>query len=82
LRSSANILRAGRTDYIKHRIYAKRRNILVAKTKGKSPLGRSRCRWENNYKMYLRELGYEADDWIYLAQDLAVVDNVMNSRIP
>lgn len=24
--------------------------------------------------MYLREMGYEGDDWIYLAQDLAVVD--------
>ena len=32
--------------------------------------------------MYLRELGCEGDDWIYLAQDLAVVDTVMNVRIP
>ena len=32
--------------------------------------------------MYLRELGYEGGDWIYLAQDPAVVDTVMNARIP
>jgi len=31
--------------------------------------------------MYLRELGCEVD-WIYLAQDLAVVDTVRNARIP
>jgi len=57
-------------------------NILVANRKGKSPFGRNRCRWENDDKMYLRELGYEGDDCIYLAQDLAIVDTVMNARIP
>jgi len=66
---------------MKHRIYAKRINILFARRKGKNPHGRNRCRWENNNEMYLRELGCEGDDWIYLAQDLAVVDTVMNARI-
>jgi hypothetical protein len=31
-------------------------NILVGKTEGKRPLGRSRRKWENNIKMDLREL--------------------------
>jgi hypothetical protein len=29
--------------------------ILVEKPEGKRPLGRSRCRWEDNIKMDLRE---------------------------
>jgi hypothetical protein len=38
----------------------KKRNaymILVGKPEGKRPLGRPRCRWENNIKMDLRERG-------------------------
>lgn len=33
-------------------------------------------------KCDLRELGYEGNDWIYLGQDLAIVDTIMNIRIP
>ncbi|KAJ4447611.1 hypothetical protein ANN_09618 [Periplaneta americana] len=36
---------------------------------GKRPLGRPRCRWEDNIKMDLREVGYDDRDWINLAQD-------------
>jgi hypothetical protein len=28
-----------------------------------------RCRWEDNMKMDLREIGYGSLDWIYLAGD-------------
>jgi hypothetical protein len=28
--------------------------ILVGKPKGKSPLGRTRCRWVDHIKMYVR----------------------------
>jgi hypothetical protein len=31
--------------------------ILVGKPEGKRPLGRPRCRWEDNIKMDLREIG-------------------------
>jgi hypothetical protein len=31
--------------------------ILVGKPEVKRPLGRPRCRWENNIKMDLREVG-------------------------
>jgi hypothetical protein len=31
--------------------------VLVAKPEGKRPLGRPRCRWEDNIKMDLQELG-------------------------
>jgi hypothetical protein len=33
--------------------------VLVRKPKGKSPLGRRRCRWEYGIKMDLREI-----DWV------------------
>jgi hypothetical protein len=31
--------------------------ILVGKPKGKRPLGRHTCRWEDNIKMDFREIG-------------------------
>jgi hypothetical protein len=36
--------------------------------KGRRPLGRSICRWKDNIKMYLKEIGCEDVDWINLAQ--------------
>jgi hypothetical protein len=43
--------------------------VLVGKPEGKRPLGRPRHRWENNIKMYLREIGINGVNWIWLAQD-------------
>jgi hypothetical protein len=60
--------------------------ILVRKFKGKRPLGRPRCRREDNNKMDLQEVGCESMDWIELGQDRdrwrVLVDAVMNLRIP
>jgi hypothetical protein len=36
--------------------------ILVGKPEGKRPLGRPRCRWVENIKMDLRELGWDGMD--------------------
>ena len=33
--------------------------VLVGKPEGKRPLGRPKCRWENNIKMYLQEVGWD-----------------------
>jgi hypothetical protein len=45
-----------------------------------------RCRWEDNIKMDLQEVGCEGMDWIELAQDRdrcrALMNVVMNLRIP
>jgi len=41
--------------------------VLMGKRVGKRPLGRPRCRWEDNMKMDLQEVGYEGMDWIELA---------------
>jgi hypothetical protein len=60
--------------------------VLVGKPEGKRPLGRPRCRWENNIKMDLQEVERGGMDWIELAQDrdkwLALVNVVINLRVP
>jgi hypothetical protein len=44
-------------------------NILVGRPEGRRPLGRPRCRWQDNIKMDLRETGFGDVDWMHLAQD-------------
>jgi hypothetical protein len=44
-------------------------NILVGRPEGRRPLGRPRCRWEDNITMNLGEIGFGDVDWIHLAQD-------------
>jgi hypothetical protein len=39
-------------------------HILVGKPEGKRILGRARCRWEDNIRMELREVGWEGVDWM------------------
>jgi hypothetical protein len=60
--------------------------ILVGKPEGKRPLGIPRCRWVDNIKIDLRELGWDGMDWIDLAQDRdqwsALVNTVMSLRVP
>jgi hypothetical protein len=36
---------------------------------GKRPLGRPRCRWEDNIEMNLRKMGLNSVTWIHLVQD-------------
>jgi len=59
---------------------------LVGKREGKSPLGRPRCRWEDNIKMDLQEVGCVSMHLIDLPQDRdkwrARVNAVMNLRFP
>ena len=60
--------------------------VLVGRPEGKRPLGRPRCRWEDNIKMVLQEVGGDCGDWMELAQDRdrwrALVSTVMNLRVP
>jgi len=60
--------------------------VLVGKPEGKRPLGRPRCRWEDNIKMDLQESGKGFGDWMELAQNRerwrANVSTVMNFRVP
>jgi hypothetical protein len=43
--------------------------ILVRKPKGKIPLRRTMCKWEDDIRLDLREIGWEGANWIHLAQD-------------
>jgi hypothetical protein len=43
--------------------------ILVGRPEGRRPLGRPRCRWEDNIKMGLKEVGWGGMDWIDMAND-------------
>jgi hypothetical protein len=58
----------------------------VGKSKGKRPLRRPRCRWVDNIKMNLREIGWDGMDWVDLAQDRdkwrTLVNTGMNLRVP
>jgi hypothetical protein len=60
--------------------------VLVGRPIGKSPLGIPRCRWEDNIKMDLREIGIDEANWIRLAQDMvqwrAFVNTVKTIRFP
>jgi len=62
------------------------RNIFVGKHIIKGPLRRSRCLWENNIKIDLKEIIYEWLHLIQLAQDRiqvrALVNVIMNLRVP
>jgi hypothetical protein len=61
-------------------------SLLVGKPEGKRPLGRPRCRWINNIKIYLLGIGLNVVDWIGLAQDRyrwrALVNVVVKLRVP
>jgi hypothetical protein len=61
LYSSPNIVRvikSRRMKWVRH----------VECTEGRRPLGRLRCRWEDNIKMDFREVGINGVNWIQLAQ--------------
>jgi hypothetical protein len=45
--------------------------VLVGKPEGKRPLGRPRCRWEDNIKMDLQDMGWRDMDCIDLAKKRA-----------
>jgi 3-oxoacyl-ACP reductase-like protein len=60
--------------------------VLVGKSEGKRPLGRSRRRWEDDIKMDLQEVGCGGMYWIELAQNRdrwrALVNAVVTIRVP
>ncbi|KAJ4428247.1 hypothetical protein ANN_24264 [Periplaneta americana] len=79
---SQNNLRVHYKDYFQYLLY----RVLVGRSEGKRPLGSLRCRWEDNIKMDLREVGYDDREWINLAQDRdrwrAYVRATMNLQVP
>ena len=60
--------------------------VLVGIPEGKKILGRPRLRFEDNVKMDLRDVDFNAEEWLDLAQDRvqwrAYVRAVINLRDP
>jgi hypothetical protein len=60
--------------------------VLVGKPEGKTPMGRPRCKWNDNKKADLQEVRCGGLDWIELAQDRdrwqALVNAIKNHRVP
>jgi hypothetical protein len=60
--------------------------LLVGKPEGNRPLGRPRCRWMDNIRMDLGEVGWGDVDWIDVAKDRnrwrALVNSILNLRVP
>ena len=60
--------------------------VPVGKPEGKRPMGRPRCRWVDNIRMDLQEVGCGCMDWIGLALDRdewrTLMSVVMNLQVP
>jgi hypothetical protein len=60
--------------------------VFVGKPERKRPLGTPRCRWEDNIKMNLQEVGFGGMDRNELADDRdgwgALVNALINLRVP
>jgi hypothetical protein len=60
--------------------------VLVGRPDCKRPLGKPRCRWEDNIKLDLREIGIDGANWIRLGQGKvqwrAFVNTVLSLRVP
>jgi hypothetical protein len=92
LYSSPNIIRVIKSRRMRRAWHVARRGekrgayrILVERPEGRRPVGRPRCRLEDNIKMDLQEVGWDMD-WIELTQDMyrwrALVNAVMNLQFP
>jgi hypothetical protein len=51
------------------------------KSEEKRSLGRPRCRWEDDIKLDLREIGWEGVDWIHV-EWRGLLKAVMNLWVP
>jgi hypothetical protein len=62
------MIKSRRMRWVGHvaRIGEKRKanRTLVGNPEGKKPLERPRCRWVDNIKMILRDIGWDITDWI------------------
>jgi hypothetical protein len=90
LSSIIGIIKARRIRWAGHvaRMGAKRTayKLLVGNSEGRRTLGRPCCRWLDNIRMDLVQVGCSDVDWIGLAQDKdrwrAAVNSVLNLRVP
>jgi hypothetical protein len=53
----------------------------LGKPEGKRQLRRPRCRWPDNMKMDLREIGWAGMNWLDLARDMDHCKVLVNLRV-
>jgi hypothetical protein len=90
LYSSPSVTRMRRMRWAGHiaRMGEKRNayRIFMGKPEGKRPLGTPRRRRVDNFKIDLREIGWDGMDWIDMAQNrdqwMAFLNTAMNLRVP
>jgi hypothetical protein len=62
--------------------------FLIGRLEGKRPLVRTRCGWEDNNEVDLKQIGCEVVDWLHLAQDRTswgggtFVSTIIDLRVP
>jgi hypothetical protein len=60
--------------------------ILTGIPSGKRTSGRRRCRWEDNIRMNLKEIGINTRNWVDLPRDRdywrALVNVALNLQVP
>jgi hypothetical protein len=60
--------------------------ILTGKHTGMRPLGKLRCRWEDNIRLELKEIGINTRNWVDSTQDKdywrALVNAALNLGVP
>jgi hypothetical protein len=47
--------------------------MYVGKPEGKRPLGRPRCRWEDNIEAYIRERMWSGFNWLRIGSSVRVL---------
>jgi hypothetical protein len=82
VKKSRRIRWAGHVARMREGVY----RVLVVKPEGRRPFGRPRCRWEDNIKMDLQEVGSGGMDWIDVARGRdrwrALVNAAMKFWVP
>jgi hypothetical protein len=56
--------------------------MLDGRTEGKRPIRRKRHRWMDTIKMHLRRIRWDGMDWTDFPHWRALVNTVMNLRVP
>jgi hypothetical protein len=82
--SISRIIKSQRMRWAGH--VARMGRILMGKPEGKRQLGRPRCRWVENIRMDLGEMGWGDVDWIGLAKERnrwrALANSILSLRVP
>ena len=55
--------------------------ILTGTPRGKRHLGRPRCRWEDNIRMYIKEIGINTMNWVESAQNRDYWRDLVNAAL-